>query len=223
VWSRDSFNARTFQVALLCFAAQVHDFFHWLEYEPRENPPHCAENDTCGAGHILKISITGVAYSSLINWCVARASCTTEFGSYTGSFGPKGMMKRLCLLVLGLIASLGTSPALAADALGRHLIGGGAGVALCTQFLNAMAEARQKGGLRSVSGVWEVESFLSYVLGFETGYNYSTPGVLDIFSALGPDPSFEVLYGIEPWCQRHPTIKFGEALIIFAERLRKTE
>jgi hypothetical protein len=84
-----------------------------------------------------------------------------------------------------------------------------------------MAKARQEGGVNSVTGIREVESYLSFVLGFETGYNYSTAGVFDTFSAFGPSPAFDVLYAIEPWCQRHPDVKLGEALIIFAEKLRK--
>jgi hypothetical protein len=131
------------------------------------------------------------------------------------------MMKSFGLLVLGLIACLGTSPSLAADASGQYLVGGGVGGLPCTQFLNAMAEARQQGGLKSVAGAHEVYGFISYVLGFETGYNYSTPGVRDIFGAFGSDPAWDVLYGIEPWCQRNPTALFGSALIAFAESLRR--
>jgi hypothetical protein len=62
-----------------------------------------------------------------------------------------------------------------------------------------------------------------YVLGFQTGYNFSMPGVRDIFSPFGPSPSNDVLYGIEPWCQQNPTAPFGSVLIKFAEGLRKSQ
>jgi hypothetical protein len=132
-------------------------------------------------------------------------------------------MKRFGSLVLGLIGCLGTSPSLAADASGQYIVGGGVGSVPCTRFLNAMAGAREKGGLKSVAGINEVIGFISYVNGFETGYDYSTPGVRDIFGAFGPDSAFDVLYGIEPWCQRNPTALFGSALIVFAESLRTKE
>jgi hypothetical protein len=83
-----------------------------------------------------------------------------------------------------------------------------------------MAEARQEGGLTSIAGANRIHVWQVYVLGFETGYNYAMAGVRDIFSAFGPSPSNDVLYGIEPWCQRNPTERFGQALIVFAEGLR---
>jgi hypothetical protein len=84
-----------------------------------------------------------------------------------------------------------------------------------------MAEARQAGGLTSVAGADRINVWATYVLGFETGYNYAMPDVRDIFRAFGPSPANDVLYGIEPWCQRNPTEFFGQALIAFAESLRR--
>jgi hypothetical protein len=118
------------------------------------------------------------------------------------------------------MAYMGTSPVSAADSSGQYLVGGGVGGLPCTRFLNAMAEARREGGLTSIAGVNRINDWVEYVVGFETGYNYATPGVRDIFSAFGPSPAFDVLYGIEPWCQRNPTELFGHALVVFAEGLR---
>jgi hypothetical protein len=130
-------------------------------------------------------------------------------------------MGKFILLVLGVTAYMGTSPVSAADSSGQYIVGGGVGGLPCTQFLNAMAEARQQGGLTSIAGANRIHIWQEYVVGFQTGYNYATPGVRDVFSAFGPSPANDVLYGIEPWCQRNPTVRFGEALIVFVESLRR--
>jgi hypothetical protein len=130
-------------------------------------------------------------------------------------------MRNFGLLVLGMVAYVALSPLLAADLSGQYFVGGGVGGLPCTQFLNAMAEARQEGGLTSIAGADRINVWANYVLGFETGYNFAMVGVRDIFSAFGPSPANDVLYGIEPWCQHNPTARFGKALVIFAEGLRK--
>jgi hypothetical protein len=99
---------------------------------------------------------------------------------------------------------MGTSPVPAADSSGQYLVGGGVGGLPCTQFLNAMAEARQEGGLTSIAGFNRINVWQQYVLGFETGYNYAMPGVQDIFSTFGPSPANDVLYGIEPLVPAQP-------------------
>ena len=68
-------------------------------------------------------------------------------------------------------------PAVGADNNGQYLVGGGVGALPCTQFLNAMAEARQEGGF---GGADRINSWSSYVLGFETGYNAAKPGVQEV-------------------------------------------
>jgi hypothetical protein len=130
-------------------------------------------------------------------------------------------MRYLDLLALGIVAYAASPPAFSADWSGQYIVGGGVGGLPCTQFLNAMAEARQEGGLTSIGGASRIAVWQEYVVGFETGYNFAMPGVRDIFGAFGPSPANDVLYGLEPWCQRNPTVHFGEALIIFAEGLRK--
>lgn len=129
-------------------------------------------------------------------------------------------MKYPALLAL-MVIICATPRLMAADVSGQFIVGGGIGILPCTQFLNAMAEARQKGGLTSTAGLYIVNPWESYVLGFQTAYDFAVPGVRDIFNAFGPSPANDVLYGIEPWCQKNPTMHFGDALIIFAEKLRK--
>jgi hypothetical protein len=90
-------------------------------------------------------------------------------------------MRRLEVLVLIVIACVGSSRLLAADLSGQYLVGGGVGALPCTQFLNAMAEARQEGGLTSVTGADRIKVWANYVVGFETGYNFAMVGVRDIF------------------------------------------
>ena len=60
------------------------------------------------------------------------------------------------------------------------------------------------------------------MVGFETGYNYAMPGIRDVFADFGGSPANDVLYGVEPLCQKHTTWLFGEALVVFAEKLRNT-
>src|SRR5262249_42579642 len=74
----------------------------------------------------------------------------------------------------------------AADADGNYYIGGAVGGRKCPWFLNAMTEARQLGGLHSITGgAYRVEEWEGYVLGFETGYNLGAPGIVDVFASLG--------------------------------------
>ena len=87
--------------------------------------------------------------------------------------------------------------------------------------LNAMATARQKGGLRTASGDREIYGFANYVLGFQTGFDSEAQGVHDIFSSFGSSPAFTVLYAIEPWCAGHPYKAFGTAVLSLAKTLQE--
>lgn len=111
----------------------------------------------------------------------------------------------------------------AADAGGNYYIGGGVGGLKCPEFLNAMRETRQFGGVHSITGganrisVWE-----EYLLGFETGYNLGSPGVLDVFASLGGSDVERLdnaLYWIESWCEKHPDQLFGSAAVALAQTL----
>jgi hypothetical protein len=62
-----------------------------------------------------------------------------------------------------------------------------------------------------------------YLLGFETGFNSEAEGVYDIFETLGPEPSLQALYAIEPWCASNPDKTFGKAVIALSvPRLKST-
>jgi hypothetical protein len=65
----------------------------------------------------------------------------------------KTMLARVFVPTLAAIALL-VGPTVARDANGFWM-GGGVGGLGCPEFLNAMATARQKGGLRSIAGVRE--------------------------------------------------------------------
>jgi len=103
------------------------------------------------------------------------------------------------------------------------MTGGGVGSVSCPDFLNAMATARQSGGLTSVAGVRIINPFGSYVLGFQTGYNFGADGVYDVFSSFGAegDHTNKILFAIEPWCAQHPEAKFDTALFELLKTLRE--
>ena len=86
-----------------------------------------------------------------------------------------------------------------------------------------MATARQKGGVGTLPGVREINSYVQYVLGFQTGFNSQFEGVYDIFSSFGSSPAFSALYAIEPWCASHPEGTFGKAVLALATTLLKHE
>jgi hypothetical protein len=100
-------------------------------------------------------------------------------------------------------------------------VGGGVGALKCPDFLNAMATARQKGGVESGAGGWEIVAYADYVLGFQTGFNSEAEGIYDIFESFGSSRTpFLVLYAIEPWCATHPDKTFATALLVLAQSLR---
>jgi hypothetical protein len=112
-----------------------------------------------------------------------------------------------------------TSSAVERDANGFWM-GGGVGGLGCPEFLNAMATARQKGGLRSFAGVRETSPFENFLSGFQTGFNSEAEDIFDIFKPLGTDPTLNALYAIEPWCVSNPDKKFADAVLALAFTLR---
>src|SRR4051812_4014216 len=117
------------------------------------------------------------------------------------------------LLTFVVVLMLSSLHSVAADATGKFMSGGGAGGETCPSFLNAMATARQRGGVNSAAGGNLISAFAMYVLGFQTGYNMQTYEVFDVFGSLGADPSAMVLYAIEPWCSKHPESTFADGLL----------
>jgi hypothetical protein len=95
------------------------------------------------------------------------------------------------LAVIGLLAHV--PYVWGADTKG-FMVGGGVGAVGCPVFLNAMATARQKGGVKSAAGVNEIDGFVMFVSGFQTGYNSEAVGIYDIFKSLGSDPILSALY-----------------------------
>ena len=87
-------------------------------------------------------------------------------------------------------------------------------------FLMRWQQRDKKGGLRTVAGIQETSGYEMYLAGFETGFNSEAVGIYDIFESLGPDPTLQALYAIEPWCASNPDKTFGKAVIALSVRLR---
>jgi hypothetical protein len=101
--------------------------------------------------------------------------------------------------------------------------GGGVGMVRCPQFLNAMATARQNGGMGTLAGVKLMQGYMMYVAGFQTGFNSQADGVYDIFSSLGDDAVDSVLYAVEPWCASNPGKTFSDGLLDLASKLQTSK
>jgi hypothetical protein len=71
----------------------------------------------------------------------------------------------------------------AADAAGRFVTGGGVGELSCVEFVSAMEKARRY-TYRSVEYWKSIDAYVSYVAGFQTGFNYGWEGRQDIFENL---------------------------------------
>ena len=125
------------------------------------------------------------------------------------------------LAMIGFL-SLTVSNSNAADVKRGFLMGGGVGGLRCTDFMNAMATARLRGGLSSIEGIKFIDPYSHYVLGFQTGFNYEASGVYDIFEGFGVSPALNVLIAVEVRCAKNPTEKFSEALLVTTESLRQT-
>jgi hypothetical protein len=68
----------------------------------------------------------------------------------------------------------------------------------------------------SLKGVKEIDGYMEYVLGFQTGYNMMASGTYDIFAKL---QDFDPLFVIEAWRKDHATMTFGRGVIALAEKL----
>jgi hypothetical protein len=136
-------------------------------------------------------------------------------------FSAKGAAALVAFAITIYIPVMG---ARAVDAEGHYYVGGGVGGLKCPSFLNAMTEARQLGGLHSITGGADrISPWGDYVLGFETGYNFGAPGVLNVFVSLGNSDTERLdnaLYWMESWCHKHPDELFGVAVVALAQTLR---
>jgi len=122
-------------------------------------------------------------------------------------------MRRLILIA---IATVVVPQAQCADKQGNYEVGGGVGSVTCAKFLDAMATARQLGGVSSIKGLPYVVAYMDYIDGFQTGFNLEAPGVYDVFAKL---PGFDPLFAVEPWCKDHPDKRFGMAVVNLALKL----
>jgi hypothetical protein len=129
------------------------------------------------------------------------------------------MLARVLIPTLTAFALLAHST-VARDAKG-FMMGGGVGGLRCPAFLNAMATARQKGGLRSAAGVVEINGFVMFLSGFQTGFNSEAEDIYDIFKSLEPDEINNALYAIEPWCASNPGKNFAQAVLALSSTLRR--
>ncbi len=123
---------------------------------------------------------------------------------------------RVLLAILALLVCL-PNLSFAHDENGEYMVGGGVGGVSCNIFISSMASAQVKGGLNSIEGVDAVLPFISYVLGFQTGYNVAHPSIRDIFSAVdGNTDTDKILFWVEDWCKKNPKETFGFGLIRYA-------
>ena len=133
------------------------------------------------------------------------------------------LVKSYAVLVALYLPMMPTS-GYAADEQGNYFIAGGAGAMSCPAFLDAMASARQHGGVQSASGIHYVRDYAAYVLGFETAFNLKSPGVYDVFAPISDSGSaaFPALFAIEADCKDHPEKKFAHALLSLDAKMEAT-
>jgi hypothetical protein len=118
------------------------------------------------------------------------------------------------LTILGLL--LLSANVYATDKQGRFTAGGGAGSVSCPMFLDDMATARQLGSLKTADGLRQIDGYVNYALGFQTGFNLMALGIVDIFAKV---KDVNLLFAIEPWCKDHPDKNFSDGVIALAIKL----
>ncbi|WP_157817895.1 hypothetical protein [Candidatus Thiodictyon syntrophicum] len=104
-------------------------------------------------------------------------------------------------------------PVSGADATGRFMLGGGAGGVQCPDFVAVMERARSS-NIGSAQYVEETIGFTMFLLGFQTGYNMSTPDTFDIFP--GAEKNYSLLSTVENFCRANPTKRFGDGVTALA-------
>jgi hypothetical protein len=148
--------------------------------------------------------------AGIVEGCVVAARFSTK--------------RATALVAFAMTIYIPLTAARAADAEGHYYVGGGVGGLKCPSFLNDMTEVRQLGGLHSITGgASRIAPWQGYVLGFETGYNLGTPGIVDVFASLGSSDTERldnVIYWIESWCLTHPDKLFGSAVAALAQSLQ---
>lgn len=107
-------------------------------------------------------------------------------------------------------------PAHGADANGNYIVGGGAGGVRCPDYVATMERARSH-SIGSLRYVQETQGFTMFLLGFQTGYNMSTPDTYDIFP--GTEGDYPLLSWVENYCRANPTLRFGDGVIALAREV----
>lgn len=107
----------------------------------------------------------------------------------------------------------------AADSDGDFWLGGGAGGVKCPDFVAAMEKGRSH-GVGTIPYVRKIGSYTMYLLGFQTGYNMSTPATCDIFPGVdGVEGEYPLLSWAENYCRANPSQRFGDAVVSLAREL----
>jgi hypothetical protein len=93
-----------------------------------------------------------------------------------------------------------------------YMAAGGAGQLRCTDFQNALGEARAL-GLNSRNGIERMNPFIQYAFGYYTRYNEQSEGIYDLLDGVrGNNMVVSVLTILDNWCSDNPLSDFDEAL-----------
>ena len=101
-------------------------------------------------------------------------------------------------------------PSYSADTNGRYIYGGGVGGVTCPQFVAAMERSRSF-GIDSIAYANEMQGYVMYVLGFQTGYNVSAQDTCDIFPS--EENTYALLSWAESYCRASPSRLFANAVV----------
>ena len=115
---------------------------------------------------------------------------------------------RMTLVSAALLCS--AQPSYSADSNGRYIYGGGVGSVTCPQFVADMEKARSL-GINSIAYVNEMQGYVMYLLGFQTGYNVSASDTCDIFPSVKDD--YALLSWAENYCRANPSGRFANAVV----------
>ncbi|MCB1500498.1 MAG: hypothetical protein KDK07_12045 [Bauldia sp.] len=118
-------------------------------------------------------------------------------------------MKRTAAVIAVAIAML--VPAMAKTG-GGFMTAGGIGMIQCAVFSNYVAEARAA-GINTTNGIQRIDPFISYALGFYTGYNSVADDMWDILAGIrGEQMHISIITMMDGFCQANPTDEVDDAL-----------
>ena len=117
-------------------------------------------------------------------------------------------INRIIIVAAALVCSAQISQS--ADVDGHFWFGAGAVGVKCPQFVASMEKARSF-RIGSLGYVNEIQGFVMYLSGFQTGYNMSTQDTCDIFPG---DKDYPLLSWTENYCRTNPSVHFADAVIL---------